>query len=263
MNPPPDNSLVPALAMRGVAVASVRDPQTVVCEGVDWTVLPGEFWAVAGMHGSGKSDLLALAAGLTAPAAGSYRLFGREMPLTREDSLPERLRVGLVFDGGGLLQHLSVRENVALPLLYHLALPEEETARRVTELLERTGLTAVADVTPGNLSRSRQKLAGLARALVLAPEVLLLDNPLGGLDLRQAAWWLGFLEKLAAAPRLPSGAGMTLVVTTEDLRPWRCRAGQFALLRDRRLIPLGGGGRLADHPEPLVKEFLAEHLSAV
>ena len=97
---------IPALEMRDVSVTALRDAGNVVLEGVNWTVASGDFWAVAGLLRSGKSDLMALAAGITRPARGSCRLFGRELVAGFEhERLALRLRVGLVFDGGHLLHH--------------------------------------------------------------------------------------------------------------------------------------------------------------
>src|SRR5262245_44999082 len=98
MNPDSHNSAAPAIEMRDVAVGSLQDLDNVVLENVNWTVGVGEYWAVAGMHGSGKSDLLSLAAGLMPPKRGTYRLFGCPMPIFDDDLLPQRLRAALVFE---------------------------------------------------------------------------------------------------------------------------------------------------------------------
>src|SRR5262245_14155306 len=102
-----------ALEMEDVTVPSLRNPAEAVLEGVNWRVAAGEFWAVAGLLRSGKSDLMALAAGILRPARGAYRLFGKELIAGFEQELLTlRLRVGLVFDGGQLLHHLTLAENV-------------------------------------------------------------------------------------------------------------------------------------------------------
>jgi ABC-type transporter Mla maintaining outer membrane lipid asymmetry ATPase subunit MlaF len=106
------------------------------------------------------------------------------------------------------------------------------------------------------MGRNWQQRAGLARALALKPEVLLLDNALTGLDPRDAFWWLQFLDRLSRGEALPDQKPMTLVATADDLRPWRDRARQFALLKDRRLVVLGDQKRLAEHPEPLLRDLL-------
>jgi ABC-type transporter Mla maintaining outer membrane lipid asymmetry ATPase subunit MlaF len=194
-----------------------------------------------------------------AAQSGSYRLFGEPMPIFEGENLPTRLRLGFVFDGGQLFNNLTVAENIALPLRYHRDLPPDDLADRVRRLLDLTELTPWAGNTPGTLGRNRCQRAGLARALALQPEVLLLDNPLGGLDVRDATWWLSFLAQLSAGHDfMPGKRPTTLVVSVDDLRPWRERAKQFAVLRDGHFEVLGDRAHLAGAAGSLVKELLAD-----
>jgi ABC-type transporter Mla maintaining outer membrane lipid asymmetry ATPase subunit MlaF len=248
---------VPALEMRDVTVTSLRDASQVILEGVNWTVAAGDFWAVAGLLRSGKSDLMALAAGITRPARGTCKLLGREIATGFEaETLALRLRVGLVFDGGQLLHHLTLAENIALPLRYHFDDGGPTIDQRIQALVELTGLEPWAGSHPADVTRNWQQRFGLARALALKPEVLLLDNPLTGLDPRDAAWWLEIVEALAAGHPIVDGKPLTLVVTGDDLRPWQNRARQFALLKDRQFIPLGARTDLAGHAESLLQDLL-------
>ncbi len=108
------------MEMIDLAISSLQDTEQIVLEGINWRVAVGDFWAVGGLHASGKSDLLATAAGIMRPARGRYRVFGQELGAGfEEDRLATRLRLGLVFEGGRLFHHLSVAENIALPLCYH------------------------------------------------------------------------------------------------------------------------------------------------
>jgi ABC-type transporter Mla maintaining outer membrane lipid asymmetry ATPase subunit MlaF len=248
----------PIIEMTGVGVGSMRDAGLMVLEDVNWRVEACDYWLVAGMQGSGKSDFMAMTGGLMPPLGGSYRLFGHAMPIYEEELLMERLRLGLVFDGGHLLHQLTVAENLALPLQYHHNVNRDETANRVAAVLEWTGLDNWASAVAGALGRHWQKRVGLARALMLEPEVLLLDNPLGGMDLRHTMWWLDFLDQLSSGGGLLNGRRMTLVATGEDLRPWQSRAGNFAVLKQGHLVTLGRRPALAGHSEPLVRELLAE-----
>ncbi len=244
--------------MTGVAVGSMRDPDTLVAEHIHWTVNAGDYWVVAGLHGSGKSDFLMLAGSLMAPRQGQYRFFGEEMPIFEDARLKQRLRLGLVFEGGRLLNQLSVAENIALPLRYHRNLSPEAAAAAVAELLEGTELAPWAECTPGTLGRSWQKRAGLARALALRPEVLLVDNPLSGLDPRHVRWWVDFLDQLSRGHPLMQHQPVTLVVTAADFRPWKGHARQFAVLRDRSFVVLGAWGQLEAASGELVRELLTE-----
>jgi phospholipid/cholesterol/gamma-HCH transport system ATP-binding protein len=239
MNGAPAISSPHALEMAGVSVGAMRDVKSVVVENVNWSVAPGDFWVIGGLQGAGKSDFLMMAAGLMSPIAGCYRFLGEEMPIFEDARLPLRLRLGLVFDGGQLFNHLTVSENVALPLRYHRNQIKEEADAEVRRMLEWTELAPWADSTPGAIGRNWQKRAGLARALMLRPEVLLLDNPLGGLDRRHANWWLVFLKKLSSGHECMDGKPATLIITTDNLRLWRGRARQFAVLKDKRFSVLG------------------------
>ena len=249
-------SNLPAIEMRGVAAGTMRDPGSVAVEEVNWSVASGDFWVVAGLQGPGKSDFLMMAGGLVAPAQGLYHFFGEEMPIFEDADLPERLRLGFVFDGGQLFNHLTVFENVALPLRYHRNSSEAEAEIEVRQMLGRTGLEPWADSTPAALGRNWRKRVGLARALILKPEVLLLDNPLTGLDLRHLNWWLKFLEQLNTSCDFMEGRPVTLVVTAEDLRSWRNRARQFAILKNKRLVVLGNWTQVEAASAEMVHELM-------
>jgi ABC-type transporter Mla maintaining outer membrane lipid asymmetry ATPase subunit MlaF len=253
MNEPQPN--VPAIDMRGVAVGAMRDQNTVVVEDVNWTVTPGDFWVIGGLQGSGKTDFLLTTGGLMAPVEGCYYLFGQEMPIFEEDRLSERLRVGFVFDGGQLFNHLTISENISLPLRYHQNLTKAQVEEAVQRMLELTELGPWADSTPGAIGRNWQERAGLARALMLKPDVLLLDNPLGGLDLRHRGWWLNCLDQLSKGHEWLDKRPVTLIVTADDLRSWRKRAGQFAILKNKRFIILGPWAQVEASKDEQVSEL--------
>jgi len=183
-----DTFTAPAIEMRDVTVGAMRDVDTAVVENVEWSVAPGDFWVIGGLQGAGKSDFLLTTGGLIAPIRGSYLFFEQEMPIFEEERLSERLRLGFVFDGGQLFNHLTVSQNIALPLRYHRNLDKAAAAQEVQQMLDLTDLGPWADSTPGAIGRNWQKRVGLARALMLRPDVLLLDNPMTGLDLRHRAW---------------------------------------------------------------------------
>lgn len=245
------------IEMRGVTVSALRDPKITVAGDVNWRVEPGEFWAVAGLHGAGKSDLLMLAGGVMAPTGGSYEFLGEGMPIFSEERLAHRLKLGLVFDGGRLFNQLTVAENIALPLRYHRNLSLADVEPAVGALLELTGLAHCAGVRPGALGRNWQRRAALARALALKPELLLLDTPLAGLDLRQQHWWLGFLDELARGHPFYQGCPVTVIVTTENLRDWRGHAKKFGLLDGQRFATLGDWAGVERSSNPLVRELVA------
>lgn len=247
--------------MRNIAVGQLRDQNNIVVQGINWRVETGDYWVVGGLQGSGKSDFLLMTGGLMGPAEGSYRLFGEPMPIFEDVRLAERLRLGVVFENGQLFNHLTVRENVALPLRYHKNLSKAEAFPEVQKVLEALGLEPWADSTPGALSRNWQKRAGLARALILQPDVLLIDNPLAGLDLRHQNWWTGFLNELSTGHSLLEGRRLTLVVTTADLRPWRGQRRSFAIIRDKQFVVLGDWSQLQAATQELISELLMAELA--
>jgi ABC-type transporter Mla maintaining outer membrane lipid asymmetry ATPase subunit MlaF len=260
-----ENPNLAAIEMRGVSAGAMRDTSFTVVENVNWTVAPGEFWVIAGQQHSGKSDFLKMTAGLMTPVKGSYKLFGNETRMFGEAELPERLRLGFVFEGGQLFHHLTLGENVALPLQYHHNLSASAAAREVQSLLDLMELTPLADITPANVSANWRQRAALARALVLKPDVLLLDNPFRGLGARHLQWWLRFLDRLWRGHEWSGGRPMTMVATTDDLSRlagWRNDARQFALLKDKRFLALGLWSEVESSNDPDVKELLAVPLAA-
>ena len=255
MSPNP-NPKPAVIRMQGATVSSLRDATHPVLENVNWTVWPGEFWVVAGRQHSGKTDLLMMTAGMTPPVEGSHQLFGLETRELGEAEVAERLRVGFVFDHGRLFNQMTIAENVALPLRYHRDLDEAAAEGETRTLLEWLELATLADRNPLELSRDWLKRAALARALVLRPHLLLCDQPLDGLSARHRQWWLGFLDQLGRGHEQLGGEPVTVVVTTEDLAPWKSPVRRFAWLRENQFIPLGGWPEVAGAGDPALKELL-------
>jgi ABC-type transporter Mla maintaining outer membrane lipid asymmetry ATPase subunit MlaF len=261
---PNQTATLPVISMTGVAANSMRDLDLVITEDVNWQVMPGDYWVVAGLQGTGKSDFLMMTAGLLPPKKGHYEFVGEPMPIFEQARLPQRLRLGLVFETGQLFNHLTVRENIALPVRYHGNLTAEASKAQVDQIMEEMDLAEWADTTPGNLGRNWQKRVGLARALALKPEVLLLDGPLAGLDLRHTNWWLRMLDSLSAGESdWMKGTKLTLVATASDLRPWKGRARQFAIMREKRLSVLGNWEQLEAASKELLHELFEPSVSKV
>jgi ABC-type transporter Mla maintaining outer membrane lipid asymmetry ATPase subunit MlaF len=147
-------------------------------------------------------------------------------------------------------------------LRYHRDLTLDAASRDTKPLLDLMELTPLAALTPANVSANWRQRAALARALVLKPELLLLDNPLAGLGTRHLQWWLRFLDRLWRGHEMCGGKPMTIVATTDDLRPWKDSQRQFALLRDRQFIPLGSWKEVGVSDNAVVKELLAAPLEA-
>jgi phospholipid/cholesterol/gamma-HCH transport system ATP-binding protein len=227
--------------MADVAVASLYVPGRVILEHVHWRVEAGQYWVVGGMPASGKSDFLATAASLMRPLAGTVRLSGADLSRLHEDQrLAIQVRTGMVFgDGGRLFTNLTVAENLALPLCYHQNYAPTGAEERVQTVLKLMELESVADAAPANLNRSLRQRVALARALVLAPELLFLDNPLASVDPFETRWWIKFLRQLQEKHPILQGRSATIVVGTDNLRPWREDSLQFAFIHEGRFQVIG------------------------
>jgi ABC-type transporter Mla maintaining outer membrane lipid asymmetry ATPase subunit MlaF len=216
--------------------------------GVNWKVLPGEYWVIGGPHGSGKTDLLMTVAGLRQPAAGSIRVFGREMAqLSQAELLDQRKRIGFVFKGGGrMFTELTVAENVALALCYHHNWSTEQAREEVSAVLEITELTALAQETAQTIGSDWQQRVGLARALALKPEVMFFDEPAAGLAERHRQWWRNFLAQLSSGIPYTGGRKVTVIAATNDFTLWHGGNHRYALIKDKRWHE---SGERAEYPQ--------------
>jgi len=170
--------------------------------------------------------------------------------------------VGYVFADGKLFHQLTIAENIALPLQYHRNLPEAETASAVAALLDLLELTTFATMRPGNVAAVWRQRAALARALILQPELLLLDNPNGGMITRHRRWLVNFLDQLWHGHEFFGRRPMTIAVTTDDLHPWENPGRRFAAAHEGNFSVLGpwGGADFVRHEA--VKELLAAQTDA-
>jgi phospholipid/cholesterol/gamma-HCH transport system ATP-binding protein len=250
-------SAEPLIELVGVEVVHEEAPEQVLVQAVDWQIGPGECWVVAGDSASGKTSLLATAAGWNRPATGTLRIFGRELgEVSEAEQVGWRRRIGFVFEHGGrLLSHLTVSQNVALPLAYHTELEPEAIRARVRELLAQVEMETYAGVLPSRLSPRLQQRVALARALAMSREVLFLDNPLGGLSQSGMRWWSGFLRETRARQQA-QGRPLTVVASAEDFRGWQELADHFAMIHERGFRVLGGRDQLAGSGDAVVREFL-------
>jgi ABC-type lipoprotein export system ATPase subunit len=208
-------------------------------DGVSLEVRAGEFVALLGSSGSGKSSMLNLIAGLDRPTSGSVIVQDRDLAkLSREELAKYRLHiVGMVFQSFNLIASMTVAENVELPLRF----AEVERGRRETlarEALERVGLHARMDHRPSELSGGEQQRAALARALINRPQLLLADEPTGNLDSRTG------MEIMNLVQSFNRELGMTVVMVTHE----RGLAERYA----QRMIFLADGKLVADQANSTV-----------
>ncbi len=184
------------LAIRQLSKSFAGPAGRRILDGVDLELHAGEYVAIVGESGVGKSTMLNLVAGLDVPDAGAVELEGTDLARLDEHArtLLRRARMGFVFQAFHLLPHLSVARNVALPLALN-GQAGPEAARRVDELLEAVGLAARADSLPRELSGGEMQRVAVARALVHRPALVLADEPTGNLDPDNAATILGILRE--------------------------------------------------------------------
>lgn len=188
-----------------------------VLHGVDLDIDAGEFVAIIGPSGSGKSTLLHALGGLDRDFTGSVEVDGRDLHKLSDVQLSDyrNRHVGFVFQAFNLLQHLSCRENVALPAQFARGddLPSPEAAaKRAAEMLERVGLEDKIDALPSTLSGGQKQRVAIARALFSRPRLMLCDEPTGNLDSKTGSHILGLFRDLNKED------GITLLIVTHDPR---------------------------------------------
>jgi len=181
-----------------------------VLRGIDLSVMEGEFVAIVGPSGSGKSTLLNILGALDRPTFGQYLLAGEDVASFDDTklSLVRNTRIGFVFQSFHLISHLTVLENVQLPLFY-ARIPKPERERRCKELLGRVGLGHREGHIPAELSGGERQRAAIARALSNEPAMLLADEPTGNLDSKTSEEIMALLAKL-------HDQGSTIVMITHD-----------------------------------------------
>ena len=237
-----------------VAVEHLRKSfgsQTVL-NGISLTVSRGETLAVLGRSGTGKSVLLKLIIGLEKPDSGSVRIHGQDIAGLALDRLGEiRKKMGFLFQHAALYDSLTVEQNVAFPLEHHRKqMSKSERSDRVKQLLAEVGMEGSLEKMPSDLSGGMQKRVGLARALALEPDILLLDEPTAGLDPISS----GEIDDLVLT--LQEQYRMASIVVTHDLHSAKTVADRLALLHKGSVAIEGTFEDLRNSDVECVKDFL-------
>lgn len=216
-------------------------------------VLPaGKVSVILGGSGGGKSTLLRHIIGLSRPISGSVLIGGRDLfKLGTREFRRVRRQMGVLFQDGALLGALSLAQNVALPLSEHLHLPKPLIREAALRVLRMVGLEEFADFFPNQLSGGMRKRAGLARAIIADPRILLCDEPTSGLDPITAARMDELLRSMHE-----QYAEMTLVAVSHDLASLRAIADHVLVLRDGGAIFSGPLAALEASKDPYLRQFL-------
>jgi len=246
---PEQGGLAPVIAVENVYKSFASHK---VLNGISLRVNRGETLAVLGRSGTGKSVLLRLIIGLDTPDSGAICIHGQDLAGLGLDRMGEiRKKMGFLFQSAALYDSLTVQENVAFPLEHHRRdMSKSERADRVRQLLTEVGMDGDIDKMPSDISGGMQKRVGLARALALEPEILLLDEPTAGLDPISS----GEIDELIL--KLQRERQMASIVVTHDLHSAKTIAGRLALLNEGDVVIEGTFEDLQQSDIVFVKEFL-------
>ncbi len=222
-----------------------------VLDGVDLEVEDGRITVIIGRSGGGKSVLLKHIIGLLKPDEGQIFLDGTEITALRERELNEvRKRFGMLFQGAALFDSMTVGENVGFALREHTGLSDEDIEKSVRDKLERVGLKGVEEMMPSDLSGGMMKRVGLARAIIMDPEIVLFDEPTTGLDPIMSASIADLVLETQRSLKT------TYVLITHDMPFTYKIADKIAMLHEGRIIAEGSTKEMQDNNNPVVRQFL-------
>lgn len=226
---------------------------TLILDGVSFSVFPGEIFIILGGSGCGKSTLLRHIIGLEIPRSGTIHIDGEPIP-SADGTVSSAVlqKIGVLFQSSGLIGSMTLAENVALPIRQYLNLQERSIRDMVSLKLRMVGLDGYEHHLPSQLSGGMKKRAGLARALALNPKILFLDEPSAGLDPITSAG----IDRLIL--RINESMGTTMVIVTHELESIMTLAQRVIMLDKaaRGIIAEGDPHRLKTESEhPIVRQF--------
>jgi phospholipid/cholesterol/gamma-HCH transport system ATP-binding protein len=223
-----------------------------VLEDITFDVPRGAITAILGPSGTGKSVLLKVIIGLLKPEAGEVLVDGEAIgPLRQKDLFRVRRKFGVLFQDGALFGSMNLYENIAFPLREHTRKGEREIRRIVSDNAELVGLGDHLQKLPGEVSGGMKKRAGLARAMVLDPEIVLFDEPDSGLDPVRVA----YLDELVLTAQRETGA--TFFIITHNIQSVMRTADHLGLLFRSKLVRFGSKAEMGESDDPVIRQFLA------
>ncbi|MBC86958.1 MAG: ABC transporter ATP-binding protein [Bdellovibrionaceae bacterium] len=224
--------------------------QKAVHEDISFSVEKGECLGLLGGSGAGKSVILKSLIGLMKPDSGSIFLEGQDITLLNEDEMVEiRKQVAYVFQNGALFDSMTVFDNLAYPLREHTTLTESEIEKRVHDLLNEFNLATDDLLYPGELSGGMQKRVGMARSIILGPEVVLYDEPTAGLD----PFNIRRIQEMILAMK---AKGVTSIFVTHDMPSAFACCDRIALLRKGRIVHVESVEKLKQNDTGMINDFV-------
>jgi len=222
-----------------------------VLEGVDLSIPKGEALVIVGKSGCGKTVLLKSLIGLIRPDQGQILIDGQDITrMRRKELFRTRKKFGMLFQGAALFDSMTVEENVGLPLREHTLLTQRDIRKKVSEKLGLVGLPGIEDKKPAELSGGMRKRVGLARALMMEPEIVLYDEPTTGLDPVTAA----LINEMIA--EMNERLKITSIAVTHDMHSAFKIGRRVAMLHSGKVIFDGSVKEFQTSKNPLVHGFL-------
>jgi len=223
----------------------------IILNGLNLRVRKGKITIITGLSGSGKSVLLKTIVGLIKPDSGKVIIDGKSIfDLKGSELIKIRKKIGFLFQGGALFDSLSVFNNVAFPLREHTNLSEKQIETKVLNELREVGLSDSANKLPSELSGGMIKRAALARALILKPSCLLLDEPATGLDPVMTKIIYDMIDKI-------SQKGITVLMISHNLQEASKIADFFAMICRGKIIEYNTPGKFFESKNPIVRQFVS------
>lgn len=222
----------------------------VVHDGITLDIRKGEVLTLMGGSGSGKSVLLRSLIGLERPDSGSIEFEGRDISrLSEDDFVDVRKKIAYVFQYGALFDSYTVAENLAYPLREHTKLSEAQIMEKVSATLKKVGLAGSEKLFPSDLSGGMQRRVGVARSIIMEPEVILYDEPTTGLDPYNTKQILKIILQLKKL-------GCTSVLVTHDMSAIFEVTDRVAFLKDGKIRALGTAAEIRDSKDEVVSSFI-------
>jgi phospholipid/cholesterol/gamma-HCH transport system ATP-binding protein len=222
-----------------------------VHQGVSFQLKEGEILGLFGGSGTGKSVILRSIIGLEKPDRGEILFEGSNIVKKTESQLMQiRKKIGYVFQNGALFDSLTIEENLSYPLQEHTNLTEDEIHEKVNKMLELIDMSHTHQLLPNELSGGMQKRAGLARAIILEPKIILFDEPTAGLDPINTKRLLDNIKKLKAK-------GMTGIFVTHDIPSAFEISNRIAILYSGKIYVIETVEKIKKLKDPLVQSFIS------